>query len=408
MKKPFLIFFLLVAMASGCKNTTTPDDHTLIPSAYKNSAWKSVTGEFDILGVHKDGSFVAIDTTPDAYSNMRVLFRSEGSSPSLLMWLDENGVPLLGDIDGNIFVFENYTGSTVDIGIIWKDGNIEILRGVSSTGTSIVGKTRLASGGSLSTMSSLAMPWASIFNVVGHGLSVGSCAISVAITLASGGIGWPLTVLGCGATIVGLLVEANVIDNSSIEASSTAIGTFASAVDCISGGSCWSFLTNSASAVLTVAEGERSTNSTIIDTTRAALQQQGGDVQVTLTWTNTADIDLWVTDPFGELIYWAHPSSASGGELDVDDRNGYGPENIFWPQGGAPTGTYIVDVDYYSGSGTADYSVLVQAFGRVRRFDGSISPDQTLRIVSFSEQALTTAGSYAMTSMPKAQKVPKK
>lgn len=77
-----------------------------------------------------------------------------------------------------------------------------------------------------------------------------------------------------------------------------------------------------------------------------------GDVQVTLRWDNSADLDLHVTDPAGEEIYFAVPSSASGGQLDVDANGtceGDAPvENIFWPTGGAPTGTYSVSVDYYS------------------------------------------------------------
>ncbi len=87
-----------------------------------------------------------------------------------------------------------------------------------------------------------------------------------------------------------------------------------------------------------------------------------GDVHITLTWDNATDVDLHVIDPFGEEIYYAHPRSASGGWLDVDDIDGYGPENIYWPEGEAPTGAYTVVVVYYRdyGLGASNYEVTVR------------------------------------------------
>jgi hypothetical protein len=89
---------------------------------------------------------------------------------------------------------------------------------------------------------------------------------------------------------------------------------------------------------------------------------RGGSVHVTLTWDNATDVDLHVIDPYGEEIYYANRSSASGGQLDVDDTDGYGPENIYWPQDGAPSGQYTVAVVYYSsrGYGSSSYEVTVR------------------------------------------------
>ncbi|HYN88710.1 MAG TPA: hypothetical protein VER55_09275, partial [Ardenticatenaceae bacterium] len=73
-----------------------------------------------------------------------------------------------------------------------------------------------------------------------------------------------------------------------------------------------------------------------------------GDVQVTLRWDNPADLDLHVVDPAGEEISYGHPVAQSGGQLDVDANIGCQDdlrvENVFWPSGGAPTGTYQVEV----------------------------------------------------------------
>jgi hypothetical protein len=79
-----------------------------------------------------------------------------------------------------------------------------------------------------------------------------------------------------------------------------------------------------------------------------------GDVKVSLRWSTVADLDLYVTDPAGEIIYYANPTSASGGQLDVDANAGCGDqtttpvENIFWEAGTAPAGTYGVQVYIWS------------------------------------------------------------
>src|SRR5262249_29155593 len=72
-----------------------------------------------------------------------------------------------------------------------------------------------------------------------------------------------------------------------------------------------------------------------------------GDVQVSLSWTTQADVDLHVVDPANEEIYWAHRDSLSGGQLDLDSNAACGSdgprnENITWPMGAAPNGAYQV------------------------------------------------------------------
>ncbi len=70
-------------------------------------------------------------------------------------------------------------------------------------------------------------------------------------------------------------------------------------------------------------------------------------LQTTLTWnTGGTDVDFWITDPNGEKCYYAHPYTASGLALDVDDTNGYGPENI--TTAAVIPGDYLVQVHYYS------------------------------------------------------------
>ena len=99
-----------------------------------------------------------------------------------------------------------------------------------------------------------------------------------------------------------------------------------------------------------------------------------GDVQVTLRWETPVDLDLHVIDPLGEEIYFNHSFSQSGGTLDVDANGGCDNdtpvENVFWPTGGAPFGSYQVFVVFYqdcdyTGANAYSVSILVdgQTFG---------------------------------------------
>lgn len=71
-----------------------------------------------------------------------------------------------------------------------------------------------------------------------------------------------------------------------------------------------------------------------------------GDVAFRLLWDGQSDLDLYVVDPTGDCIFFGDPSSATGGILDVDcnatpERLCAHPiENVFWPPGTAPAGTY--------------------------------------------------------------------
>lgn len=74
-----------------------------------------------------------------------------------------------------------------------------------------------------------------------------------------------------------------------------------------------------------------------------------GDVKITLSFEPIHDLDLHVIEPGGSEIYFAHPTSPSGGKLDLDSganctASAANSENIFWPAGAAPPGEYRVSV----------------------------------------------------------------
>jgi hypothetical protein len=121
-----------------------------------------------------------------------------------------------------------------------------------------------------------------------------------------------------------------------------------------------------------------------------------GEVKVTLQWTNCADLDLWVTDPCGNMIYYDSPAancSGKFGQLDVDSNaacyslNCSTPaENIYWVT--APSGSYAVQVNYYtpcSNSGSTSYTLTTIVNETRKTYTGSISPYATATVTSFTK-----------------------
>ena len=87
---------------------------------------------------------------------------------------------------------------------------------------------------------------------------------------------------------------------------------------------------------------------------------QTGALAFRLRWQGPQDLDLYVEEPGGEVIYFGHRTSATGGQLDVDANAGCsGPdpdptENVFWPEGMAPSGTYHFWADLWSPCGASE------------------------------------------------------
>lgn len=118
---------------------------------------------------------------------------------------------------------------------------------------------------------------------------------------------------------------------------------------------------------------------------------QSGAVQITLGWSTGADIDLHVTDPFGEELSYRNTSVDSGGSLDRDARgactDGQTTENVYWPAGSAPRGTYRVTANYFSdcqagGMTQVVLSIMVggQALGV---YQYNLSPGQRVDLATF-------------------------
>ena len=84
-----------------------------------------------------------------------------------------------------------------------------------------------------------------------------------------------------------------------------------------------------------------------------ALDLPEGDIEVTLLWGTSADVQLLVRDPVGGVVFDDVPLSSSGGVLQVAGNVNCVPavsaapvSYIYWPPGRMRPGTYEVEVWY--------------------------------------------------------------
>jgi uncharacterized protein YfaP (DUF2135 family) len=82
------------------------------------------------------------------------------------------------------------------------------------------------------------------------------------------------------------------------------------------------------------------------------------DLRVTLTWdTPATDVDLWVTGPDGEKVFYSHRQGALGGTLDTDVTTGYGPETFTLAR--LVPGAWRIQAHYFGGQAPTWVAVTV-------------------------------------------------
>lgn len=117
-------------------------------------------------------------------------------------------------------------------------------------------------------------------------------------------------------------------------------------------------------------------------TQQLSVQSVGsGDIQVSVSWDTETDVDLHVIEPGGCELYYGHKQCVSGGWLDLDSNPACSidhikNENVFWPDGQAPVGTYTVKVDFYQDCDYqgANYTVTLHYCGEVETYQGDFAP----------------------------------
>jgi uncharacterized protein YfaP (DUF2135 family) len=99
-----------------------------------------------------------------------------------------------------------------------------------------------------------------------------------------------------------------------------------------------------------------------LDTRRLEAGGNDGTLRVSLAWNSIVDLDLVVKEPDGNVIWFDHPISASGGHLDVDRNRADGAltdtpiENVYWRN--PVHGQYEVTIFLYSRNSISEYEDL--------------------------------------------------
>ena len=93
------------------------------------------------------------------------------------------------------------------------------------------------------------------------------------------------------------------------------------------------------------------------------------DLRAVLTWdADNTDIDLWITDPLNEKVFYGNRLGRQGGRMSLDFTGGYGPEEFSLRE--AAPGIYRIEAHYYgsrsqTASGPTTLQVAVTTgFGR--------------------------------------------
>lgn len=351
----------------------------------------SAETDYNILAYSgEDDSYVAVRQSNG--KPIEALVRTSAGADPYPVWFNSDGNVDKIVINGYILLFRNYTAVKFDVAVISPTGELTPFRDLPIPHQSYK-SLRLKSGDIAGVTPGDALVMA------GHAIGVASCVSSIIMAVpaaaATLGVATPASMamiaLGCGSTAIGLAAEwvGDEEISSYLNLPLKTVKAFTTTINCAIGSklSCFAGI---AGLTLSVAGGILRDHEKDIRLAEGVLQGGYGDVQVTLTWDSSADIDLYVRDPASEYIWYNHKYSASGGWLDVDDTNGYGPENIKWDYNTAPDGIYKVYVKHFAG-GNANFSVLVQAFGRMKQFSGSIAPGQTISITDFSRTYLKKA-----------------
>jgi hypothetical protein len=122
------------------------------------------------------------------------------------------------------------------------------------------------------------------------------------------------------------------------------------------------------------------------------------DIEVTLRWASTADLDLLVIDPAGDGVSYAQTRVPSGGVLDRDanrecQATTASPlERVSWAEDRAPTGSYFVQVSYPvecpGGEGAQDFQLsVVLGDETIVMLSDRVQPGEVMDLVAFSYPA---------------------
>ena len=108
----------------------------------------------------------------------------------------------------------------------------------------------------------------------------------------------------------------------------------------------------------------------------ASLPVSDAAIRVVLLWEAPVDLDLYVTDPTMETVYFANRKAASGGVLEKDATCETAPRREIATWEKAPSGRYRVSLDFIDRCGQdpreVGYRLLVDTGGRRQEKTGTV------------------------------------
>lgn len=359
--KSKIITLLLLALITqlsfnGCQKDENTDINPVVegeefvPNYYKGiAATDTGNPNFPYMIQHENGEVMLLMAEGDDFTGL-VYFVDENTTAQIAF--NEEMLPSQIIYNNEALVlFENYRDGLVDIAVI-VENDYQIYRDIDfPTGT--VGKSF--------TNTEKAKNWAQFFGALGTSLSAGFCVVSAAATaIPTLGVSVPAAVITCGGALLGTVALLSPSDDERINATASTVGYAANAYGCagslgtgnplVIAANCINSIIDAAGIVVEKKDDLIQLTSEIIAAAQGGLRTGDGDVKFTLTWDTDVDLDLYVTEPSGDTIWYGNRSSTTGGQLDTDDRDGFGPENIFWPTDFARPGSYRVEVKMYSGN----------------------------------------------------------
>ena len=136
--------------------------------------------------------------------------------------MDAEGTPSRAYIEDHIIIFDNYTGNTIDFGILTPQNTIEIFKDIDVS--SIAGKGNFAFDSKKNSDAAQAI------QVATFAVGLTTCAISLGLAIPTGGISLPSALAGCGSTLISGI--SLVTENEIVEALDTGI-TLLGFTDCL-------------------------------------------------------------------------------------------------------------------------------------------------------------------------------
>jgi hypothetical protein len=346
--------------------------------------------DWNYMVVGEDGSslFINADETT-GIPTLAYLKPEKDSDAGFTFLFKENGLPDKVIANGHVLYFGNFSGYKFDMAVIYPNGDIEYHYDI---------KTDINWDAYGETAPERSLQARAFLDDIRDGfkktLDFVKKAIS-AVNLVRNPIGTAIN------QVANLVIEA-VLPPEQAETVKLVKDTIVDVFGCAGGDllACISGVADAFEYLLYIDLGVANQRAPELAQVTGVINYGRGDVKITLSWNNLADVDLHVVDPDNEEIYFNHRRSASGGALDVDNSYGYGPENIFWPVRGAPAGTYKVYVNFFdvgtSGAfnRSSNYTVSIIAFENTKTYTGTVTSNGGKVLVATfnSNGVITTAG----------------